>query len=217
MVLRIAEALALPLRDRNRLLLTVGFAPEYAERPLDDPALESALQAVQRVLAGHEPYPAFAVDRHWSLLLANAAVAPVLFAGAAPHLLAPPINILRLTLHPDGLAPRIRNLPAWRAALLSYLQRQVESTGDVELGPLLDELRGYPLPGQAASLPTPSSRPAAVFLPLELASPAGELSLMSTLTTFATATDITLEEVTLECFFPAERTTADRLRSLVRA
>ena len=154
MLLHLAERLDVPLRERNVLLTAAGYAPVFAERALTDPALQAARKAVELVLKGHEPFPALAVDRHWTLVAANAAVAPLL-AGADPALLAPPVNVLRLSLHPNGLAPRIENLREWRAHLLERLRRQVELTADPVLAALMDELRAYPSPGGAARSPPP--------------------------------------------------------------
>src|SRR5690606_663159 len=143
MLLQLAERLAVPLRERDRLFVAAGYAPVYAERRLDDPALRAAREAVELVLAGHEPYPALAVDRGWSMLHANAAVAPLL-EGVDASLLAPPVNVLRLSLHPQGLAPRIVNLREWRTHLLARLQRDIDASGDDSLLRLRDELRAYP-------------------------------------------------------------------------
>src|SRR5215510_11240167 len=151
MVLRLSERLDVPLRDRNALLIAAGYAPVYPERPLDDPALQSARKAVDLVLAGHEPYPALAIDRHWTIIASNNAIPPLL-AGADPSLLRPPVNALRLSLHPAGLAPRIANLAEWRSHLLARLQRQIEVTADPVLQELLNELRGYPAPGEGAGV-----------------------------------------------------------------
>jgi len=209
MVLRLAERLDVPFRERNTLLLAAGYAPAFRERPWADPDLASARQAVELVLTGHEPYPALAVDRHWNLLASNRAVAPLL-DGMAPHLLEPPINVLRLGLHPEGLAPRIINLPEWRVHLLSRLRRQVEVSGDQVLGELLAELQGYStLPGR-----TDHTEVGGVVVPLRLQTPAGVLAFISTTTVFGTPIDITLSELALETFFPADRATADALRAL---
>lgn len=211
MVLRLAEHLQMPLRERNRLLLAAGYAPMYAERSLDDPALAAARDAVQRVLAGHEPYPALAVDRHWNLVAANDAVAPML-AGAAPELLAPPVNVLRLSLHPDGLAPRIVNLAQWRAHLLERLHQQVLASTDPALGALHAELAALPAPRQPAGHPPSiADDGAGVFVPLQLATDAGVLTFLSTTTVFGTPVDVTLAELALECFFPADAATARAL------
>src|SRR5918993_77637 len=142
MLLRLTERLDVPLRERNTMLLAAGFAPAYPERALDDPALEVARAAVDRVLLGHEPFPALAIDRYWTLIAANRVV-PALLTKVAPELLQPPINVLRLSLHPDGLAAQIANLGEWRAHLLARLSRQVELTADPLLSDLLQELRGY--------------------------------------------------------------------------
>jgi hypothetical protein len=214
MLLRLADRLDVPLRERNRLLNAAGFAPMYPERPLADPALVAARRAVERVLAAHEPYPALAVDRRWTLVTANRAVAPLL-AGASPALLEPPVNVLRLSLHPDGLAPAIVNLAQWRTYLLQRLTRECELSGDAALHDLLAELTGYPVPSR------PPSRHAAiahadarVFVPLELETPAGVLSFISTTTVFGTPVDVTVAELALESFFPADAATAERLRTI---
>jgi len=207
MVLRLAEQLDVPLRERNTLLHAAGFAPVFAERPFDDPALGAAREAVERVLAAHEPLPALAVDRHWHMLSANAAVAPLL-AGAAAKLLTPPVNVLRLSLHPDGLAPRIANLAEWRAHLLARLRRQIAASGDAVLAALLEELGGYPAPAAAVE-----EVPVTVAVPLRLAVPGGVLAFLSTTTVFGTPLDITLSELAVEAFFPADAATAAALRS----
>lgn len=207
MVLRLANRLDVPLRERNRLLVAAGYAPMYGERGLDDPTMAAARAAVERVLKGHEPYPALAVDRHWNLVSYNRAV-PVLMAGADPQLLEPPLNVLRLSLHPQGLAPRIANLGAWRAHLLERLHQQVASSGDAVLGALADELRGYPGP-RDDSHAAPEQN---VVVPLLLETPHGRLSFISTTTVFGTPVDVTLSELALETFFPADAATAERLR-----
>src|ERR1043165_7053229 len=143
MLLRLVERLAIPARDRNLLLVAAGFAPALPERALDDPALAAARRAVELVLKAHAPFPALAVDRHWQLVAANSGVAPLL-AGAAPHLLTPPVNVLRLSLHPEGVAPHIENLGEWRAHILHRLEAQVAASGDQVLADLLAELRSYP-------------------------------------------------------------------------
>ena len=209
MVLRLADRLEVPLRERNRLLTAAGFAPMYAERSLDDPALKAAREAVELVLKGHEPYPALAVDRHWSLVSYNRSVLPLL-AGAAPALMQAPINVLRLSLHPDGLAPRIVNLAQWRAHLLARLRQQVIASADPVLAALADELRGYPAPSDDASH---DSIEASVVVPLVLHTPAGTLSFISTTTVFGTPVDVTLSELALETFFPADAATAALLHA----
>lgn len=220
MVLRLAERLEVPLRERNQLLVAAGFAPMFPERRLDDPALAAARRAVERVLAGHEPHPAVALDRRWTLIMANRAVAPLL-TGAAPSLLEPPVNVLRLSLHPQGLAGRIVNLHEWRAHLLARLRRQVELTADPTLIDLLGELRSYPVPGR--SQPGPPVRDhaaasaAAVVVPFRLATEHGELSFLSTTTMFGTPVEITLSELVVESFFPADTVTAEVMRGLAAA
>lgn len=207
MVLRLADQLDVPLRERNALLLGAGFAPVYAERALDDPALAAARRAIDLVLKGHEPWPALAIDRHWHMVAANAAVAPLL-AGCAPHLLEGPANVLRLSLHPEGLAPRILNLAEWRAHLLERLRRQAVTTGDAMLDALVAELEAYPFPDGAGQLEDLGG----VAIPLRLASPLGELSFISTTTVFGTPLDVTLDELAIEAFYPADVVTAERLR-----
>jgi transcriptional regulator with XRE-family HTH domain len=212
MVLRLAAQLELPLRERNRLLLAAGFAPLYPERPLDDPALDAARAAVVRLLTAHEPYPALAVDRHWTLVAANRAVAP-LFAGASPALLEPPLNVLRVTLHPDGVAPRLVNYGQLRTHLLERLHQQVAASGDDTLAALYDELRAYPPPARSGTHRSPAiaHEGAGVFVPLQLATDDGVLTFLSTTTVFGSPVDVTLAELALECFFPADAETAERL------
>jgi transcriptional regulator with XRE-family HTH domain len=212
MVLHLAELLDVPLRERNMLLLAAGYAPAFRERPLADPALENARRAVDLVLAGHEPYPAIAVDRHWYLLASNRAVAPMLINVAA-SLMQPPINVLRLSLHPEGLAPRIVNLAEWRAHLLARLRRQVEVSGDPILADLLRELREYPLPTDIGPAEDQGADPS-VVVTLRLTTAAGTLAFISTTTVFGTPVDITLSELALETFFPADPSTATLLRAL---
>ena len=213
MVLRLADRLEVPLRDRNRLLTAAGFAPMYAERSIDDPALKAARNAMELVLKGHEPYPALAVDRHWTLVSYNRAV-PGLLAGASPALLQPPINVLRLSLHPDGLAPRIVNLGPWRAHILARLRQQVLVSADPVLAALADELRAYPAPPDAASHEAGET---GVVMPLVLQTPRGTLSFISTTTVFGTPVDITLSELALETFFPADEATGALLRAMLEA
>jgi transcriptional regulator with XRE-family HTH domain len=211
MILRLAERLAVPLRERNLLLVAAGFAPVFGERPLNDPELAPARKAVELILKGHEPYPALAIDRHWTLIAANGSVAPLL-AGADAELLKPPLNVLRLSLHPKGLAPQILNLAEWRAHLLERLQAQIELCADPKLIALHAELQAYPSPGRK---PPPSRADyGGVVVPLRLNTPAGTLSFFSTTTVFGTPVDITLSELAIESFFPADAETAKALRSL---
>lgn len=208
MLLRLAERLQVPLRERNELLTAAGYAPMYRERPLQDPALQAARDAVERVLRAHEPFPALAVDRHWQMVMANRAVPPLL-AGVAPALLAPPVNVLRLSLHPGGLAPRIANLGAWRAHLLLRLDQQVQASGDPVLAALAEELRALPGPPPGHDEPEPAQ---AVAVPLQMHSPLGVLSFISTITVFGTPVDVTLSELAIEAFFPADEATAQALK-----
>ncbi len=211
MLLRLAEWLDVPLRERNAMLLAAGYAPVFSERPLADPSMQAARDAIQRILAGHEPYPAMAVDRHWTLVMANAVV-PHMMAGVEDAaLVQPPVNVLRLSLHPRGLAPRIANLGQWRAHLLARLHRQIEASGDPVLRALYDELRAYPAP---SGDPQDEHDFAGIAVPLQLVTPAGTLSLISTTTVFGTPVDLTLAELALETFFPADAASAEMLRLL---
>jgi transcriptional regulator with XRE-family HTH domain len=203
MVLHLCERLDVPLRERNTLLIAAGYAPTFAQRRLDDPALKPARAAVEQVLRGHEPYPALAIDCHWTMVTANRAVAPLL-AGLPASLLKPPLNVLRLSLHPEGLATRIVNLAEWRAHLLNRLRQQTEITADPALEILLKELRGYPAPISR----TPVNTFGGVIMPLRLVTDAGTLSFFSTTTVFGTPVDVTLAELAIEAFFPADDATA---------
>jgi transcriptional regulator with XRE-family HTH domain len=213
-VLHLCERLGVPLRERNLLLLAAGHAPVFPARALDDPSLAPARRAVDLVLGGHEPYPALAVDRHWRLVAANRAVAPLL-AGVDPVLTAPPVNVLRLSLHPAGLAPRIINLGEWRAHLLARLVAQIEASGDAALVTLRDELAGYPVP--TAARRAQRDELGGIAVPLRLESQGGPLALISTTTVFGTPVDVTLAELAIEAFFPADEATAARLAGLAAA
>jgi transcriptional regulator with XRE-family HTH domain len=210
MLLRLVERLDVPLRERNALLLAAGFAPMFKERRLDDPELQAARRVVERVLKGHAPYPALAVDRHWHLVLANEAVAPLL-AGVDADLLQPPVNVLRLSLHPRGLAPRIANFGEWRAHLLARLHAQVVASADPVLAALLRELADYPVPPDDDAPPAHDT--AGVAVPFQLRTPGGVLSFISTTTVFGTPVDVTLSELALETFFPADDATARALHA----
>ncbi|WP_161884113.1 helix-turn-helix domain-containing protein [Deinococcus alpinitundrae] len=210
MVLHLAESLAVPLRERNVLLSAAGYAPIFPEQALSD--LGAARQAVEAILKGHEPYPALAINRHWSLVAANHAV-DTLLVEVAPRLLVPPVNVLRLSLHPEGIAPRIENLAQWRAHLLAEPRQQVEFTADPVLLALLEELQSYPVPRQPGPSPAPRSQ-LEIAVPLRLVTPQGILSLISTTTVFGTPVDVTLSELALECFFPVDEATARILRRL---
>jgi len=212
MVLRLAEELAIPMRERNVLLVAGGYAPVFAQRSLDDPALVAARNAIDLVLEAQKPYPAFAIDRHWLVVASNAAL-PELYAGVLPALLQPPINVLRLSLHPHGLAPRIANLREWRAHLLAATRRRIDVTGDQVLAELLREVSEYPVP--AAKSPVQiAANDQAVIVPFKIVTSAGLLSFFSTTTVFGTPVDVTLSELALELFFPADAATADIVRRL---
>jgi transcriptional regulator with XRE-family HTH domain len=239
LVLRLAERLEVPLRERNAMLMAAGYAPMYPQRSLDDPALSVAREAVEQVLMAHEPHPALAIDRHWNMVMANRMIGPLL-AGVSPSLLVAPVNVLRLSLHPQGLAPRILNLPEWRGHLFERLGQQIAVTADQRLRDLLAELKAMGGGGAAAAKPgsgradgagldgredpgrsnagsaVAAPRPArhALAVPLRLASPLGELALISTTTIFGTPVDVTLSELAIESFFPADAATAQRLRAL---
>lgn len=211
LVMLLAEHLDVPLRDRNGLLLAAGYAPAYRQRDLAEPEMGPVREALDRVLASHDPYPALVVDRHWGMVAANSAL-DLLMAGVAAHLLEPPVNVLRVALHPDGLASRIANLAEWRAHLLDRLGRQAVVSGDPALAALHAELAAYP-GGEHAALPDLAA--GSVAVPLRLHDGAGgELAFISTVTTFGTAVDVTVSELSIEAFFPADAATADRLRAL---
>jgi transcriptional regulator with XRE-family HTH domain len=251
MVLRLADRLDVPLRERNRWLAAAGYAPMFAERRFDDPALAAGRAAVEMVLKAHEPWPALAVDRHWAMIAHNAVV-PLLIEGCAAELLQPPVNVLRLSLHPQGLAPRIANLREWRAHLLAgvdaallqppvnvlrlslhpqglaprivnlgqwrhhlfeRLRQQIQATGDPALQALEAELRAYRVPPEA-ELPHLAGEVLGVAMPLQLRTPLGVLRFISTVTVFGTPVDVTLQELALETFFPADEATGEALRAL---
>ncbi|WP_062997508.1 helix-turn-helix domain-containing protein [Nocardia mikamii] len=208
MVLHLAEQLRVPLRERNRLLVAAGHAPVFREHPLHDPDLARVRETVQQVLLGHEPYPALAVDRRWNLLAANSAV-DVFLQGADPALLKPPINMMRVGLHPDGLAPRLRNLEHVRGYLLPRLAHQAARTGDPHLHALYEELAEF---GPAPEPPPPPD-PTEIALHIRLAHHGAELCLVNTVTTFGAAFDITLDEIAIEAYFPADLATRGFFRT----
>ena len=209
MVLKLAERLDVPLRERNVLLVAAGFAPAFPQRSLEDPALKSAREAINLVLKAHEPNPALAYDRHWNLVSANRMVAPLL-EGVPQRLLGQPFNILRLAFHPEGLAPRTVNLAEWAAHLLERLHRQCEATADPELLKLYQDLRSYPIPARSAPITADNN----VALPFKLRLNGEILSFISTTMVFGTPVDITLQELALETFFPADELTAERMRQM---
>jgi transcriptional regulator with XRE-family HTH domain len=205
----LAEHLEVPLRERNSLLLAAGFAPVYRDRPLNDPALVQVNSAIDKLLKAHEPYPALTVDRHWTLVAANGAIAS-LIVGVDPDLVKPPMNVMRLSLHPRGLAPLIANLGEWRHHLIERLRRQHRITRDPVIEKLIKEVSAYP--GGSKQKIEPVSQQEAVVVPLRLRTHGGVLSLLSTVTVFGTAVDITLSELSLEAFYPADEATASALR-----
>jgi len=209
MVLHLADHLDVPLRARNSLLIAAGYAPTYHATDLDAPELQSVRTAIERVLVGHEPYPAILVDRRWELVAANRAVA-VLIDGVAPELLEPPVNVLRASLHPNGLAQRIVNLAEWAENIIGGLRRQIAVTGDEDLRALEIELSEYAA-AQGAAPPPPNEGPGAVAIPLRLRADDGELAFITTIATFGTALDVTLAELAIEAFLPADATTAAAL------
>jgi transcriptional regulator with XRE-family HTH domain len=211
MVVQLAEHLDVPLRDRNSLLLAAGYAPAYGQRDLADPEMGPVREAIDRVLRGHEPFPAIVVDRHWGLVAANRTVS-VLTEGSAPHLLEPPANVLRLALHPEGVAPRIVNLGEWRAHLLDRLGRQAVASGDPALFALHDELASYPGGGGGHTVDLEAG---SIAVPLRIrATGDQELAFISTATTFGTAVDVTVSELSIESFFPADDLTARALQAI---
>jgi transcriptional regulator with XRE-family HTH domain len=216
MLLRLAERLEIPLRERNALLLSAGYAPMYAERRLEDPALEQARKAIHLVIEGHRPYPALAIDRHWTLVASNSML-DILLGGIEPQLLQPPVNVLRLGLHPQGVAPRVVNYTQWRAHTLMRLRQQIAATADPILIELLAELESYPL------VSTPEKEPkddgvdyGGVVVPFRLRTDYGVLSFFGTTTVFGTPLDITLAELAIESFFPADPRTAEILARVGR-
>lgn len=211
MVLHLCEQLDVPLRERNALLVAGGFAPVYRQTDLDAPEMGSVREAIDQVLKGHEPYPAVVVDRRWNLVAGNDAIL-LFIQDVDPGLLEPPMNVLRLTLHPRGLPNRIVNFVEYRHHLLTRLRREAMLTGDEGLARLYEELVTYPAPEGELNIDAPPP----VVMPLRLRVPDGELSFFSTVATFGTAVDITIEELAIEAFFPADGFTADYLRSNLR-
>jgi len=210
MVIGLAANLELPLRDRNELLIAAGFAPEYRELAYEDPDLGPVRAAIDQVLAAHDPYPALVVDRHWELVTANRGLG-LLTEGVAPHLLEPPANALRLALHPEGLAPRTLNFGEWRHHILSRLERHSRLSGDPALRTLLEELRGYP-GGDVDEAAVTAAHD--VFVPFRMRAGDGtELSFIGTIATFGTALYVTVAELSIESFFPADDVTAAACRA----
>jgi MmyB-like transcription regulator ligand binding domain len=213
MVLHLADRLDVPLRERNRLLLAAGFAPVFSERTLDASEMAPIRAALERFLVAHEPYPALIVDRHWNVLAANRGVAYV-NRDVAPELREPPANALRIALHPDGLASRISNLANWSGYLLARLRREIEATGDRELEVLYEELLAYPGTTTEYDPAGPLSSDDVLFMQ-ELRLDDRELGFFCTLTTFGTPRDLTLAELTIISFYPADSETAEALTAAV--
>lgn len=209
MLLRLADRLDVPLRERNTLLIAAGYAPLYSEKPLSDPALDSARRAIGLMLEAQKPYPAFAIDKHWTILESNDAI-PEAYAGVAPFLLEPPVNALRLALHPQGLAPRVANLAEWRAHLLARLDKQIQATSDATLVELRREFAGYPDGGSAPH--SAAELACEVAVPFQIHTALGLLSFFSMSTVFGTPLDVTLSEVALEFLVPADPSTAEAVR-----
>jgi len=204
MILRLSEQLDVPLRERNALLLAGGYAPAYPEHSLDEPELTRLRAAVRQILTGHEPFPALVVNRWWEMLDGNAAIA-VLTEGCDPALLTPPVNALRLSLHPDGMAPRIANLAEWRAHIVERLHRQVHTTRDPRLAELHAELAAYP--GGVTERPELTD----VAVPLRLLRGDQELTFFSMTAVVGAPLDVTVAEVAIESFYPADAETAAAL------
>jgi transcriptional regulator with XRE-family HTH domain len=209
MLLHLSEQLDVPVRERNVLLVAAGYAPIFPERPLADPAMTAARSAIDLVLERQKPFPAFALDRQWRVVASNAAL-PELYEGVAAELLEPPLNAMRLSLHPQGLAPRIVNLAEWRAHLLYRLRRQVELTADRALIDLLHEVSGYPAPAAAKAIDVEHE----IAVPFRIKTSVGVLSFFSMTTVFGTPVDVMLSELALELFFPADDETVSTVHRL---
>lgn len=210
MLLRLAERLDVPLRERNGWLRAAGFAPLFAEHAWSAPALDSVRAALQQLLDAHEPWPALAVDRHWNLVAANGAVVRLLARLLPGRPLPQPLNVLRLSLSPDGLAPHVEGLAAWRAHVLLRLQRQIDATGDGVLVQLRSELQALPLPAPTDDAPPLGADD--VVIPLVLRAPEGPLRFVSTVTVFGAPHDVTTAELAVETLLPGDAATAARLR-----
>lgn len=207
-LLQLAMRLDVPLRERNQLLLAAGYAPLYGQRSLNEPEMEPVRETLAQILRGYEPNPAVVVDRHWGIVASNQALS-ILTEGANPNLLEPPANVLRLALHPEGVAPRIVNLGQLRGVLLQWLGRQASATGDPALAALHAELSGYPGPDP----PTSDSADMEIAVPLRIRWREVELRFISTITTFSRATDITVAELAIEAYFPVDAATSEALRT----
>jgi transcriptional regulator with XRE-family HTH domain len=211
MVARLAEHLDIPLREQNALLLAAGFAPAFQERSLAE--LASARTAIEQILEAHRPYPAFAVDRHWNVVLSNSAL-PQLYEGCSPDLLRKPINAVRLVLHPLGMGPRIENFVEWRAHTVAVLRQQLDTRADPFIASLLAEVMRYPAAAGGIALAAGDS-PQHYATPLRIATRLGTVSFLNTTTIFGTPTDVTLSELALEMLFPADETTLAVIRAML--
>lgn len=212
LLLALAEGLDVPLRERNTLLLAAGYAPRFSERTLDDPEMHQVRWSVQRLLDAHDPYPGVVIDRRWNVVVANAA-AGVLAADLPAELTEPPLNVYRVCLHPDGLAARTVNFDQWSGYLLGQLRRTITLTGDAELRALEREVRGYPNLDGRPTRPVGRDGEPTLLVPLRLRTDAGELALFTTLTTFGTPRDVTLDELAIELFYPADAASEHALRA----
>ena len=213
MVLRLAEHLDVPVRERNALLLAAGHAPRYPQTPLDDPALDALRAGMERLIQGYEPYPALVVDALYDVQAANRGVL-MLLDGIPDHLLRPPLNAMRLTLHPEGLAPRIVNLPEWRGHLLAQLERQVALRRSEPLRRLHEEVSAYPVPERAGRAEEPADPVAYFALPMRIEHEGRVLSFTSSISTFNTPMDVTVAELAIETLLPADPATVKYLQSL---
>ncbi|MEV4869903.1 helix-turn-helix domain-containing protein [Streptomyces syringium] len=214
MVLRLADHLEVPVRERNALLIAAGYAPYYAERSLDDPALAGLREGMERLLRSYEPFPALVVDGTYQVVAANRGIA-MLLEGVAEPLLAPPLNAMRITMHPGGLAPRIRNYREWRGHLLHQMERQLALMRSAPLRALYDEVSGYPLPEGGTERAVSGEGGGAPFaLPMVIEHDGRVLSFISTIATFNTPMDVTVSELAMETFLPADRETAAHLQEL---
>ncbi|CAM5273682.1 Helix-turn-helix domain-containing protein OS=Streptomyces rochei OX=1928 GN=G3I25_22555 PE=4 SV=1 [Streptomyces rochei] len=213
MVLRLAEHLDVPVRERNALLLAAGYAPHYPETPLDDPALDALREGMERLIRGYEPYPALVVDATYRVLAANRGIL-MLLDGLPEHLLQPPVNAMRLTLHPEGLAPRIRNLREWRGHLLEQMRRQIALHRSEPLRALYEEVAAYRVPESGAG--EEPAEPVPYFaLPMQIEHEGRTLSFISSISTFNTPMDVTVAELAIETLLPADPATVKYLHTLL--
>ncbi|MFD0318325.1 helix-turn-helix domain-containing protein [Streptomyces flavalbus] len=214
MVLKLAEHLDVPVRERNALLLAAGYAPRFPETPLDDPALAAVRAGVERLIQGYEPYPALVVDATYNVLAANRGITALL-GEVPPALLGPPLNAMRLTLHPEGLAPRIRNLRQWRGHLLAQMERQIALHRSAALRALYEEVAAYPVPEEAVPEGAADEAVPYVALPLLIEHGGRTLSFISSISTFNTPMDVTVAELAIETLLPADPATVRHLQELL--